>query len=685
MPFFGVLSRIPRLVGIVPFVVVNLLVSRSTMAVTFRSQYDKRGYFKAGLARRFGKSGRNKSKSGRGKDSDRARLARIEDMEPVMAALDDGELRAKVGTLRDAVRSGATTIDEVVEEGFALAREASRRVSGLFHYPEQILAGLALVRGGVAEMATGEGKTLAIVLPALVFSLAGEGVHVVTVNSYLAERDHGFTRPIFGKLGISCGLLPERVSPAQKRAEYEKDITYGVGYEFGFDYMRDQLALLRCPHPGPRERLRDALLGSRVALPDLCQRPTRAFSIIDEVDSVLIDEAGSPLVISEAVSSDGEIRDPYDRARDLAEELEAGQHYRFEPGERRIELTMAGSERIHDGDDIPWKLLRRPWESYVMNALKARLLFLRDVHYVVDAEDKVVIVDEFTGRRHEERTWREGLHQAVESKESVEIRSETETAASITRQRYFRLYDRMCGLTGTAAESAGEFWRFFEMPVEPTPLHRPCIRKIEPERVFRTQEAMFRAVIVDLRARHERGQPVLVGTRNIRGSEAIAERLAAEGLPHRVLTAKQDGEESEIVAKAGQAGSILIATNMAGRGTHIDLSPEAEAAGGLHVLAVERNDSVRIDRQLIGRGARQGGPGSAQFFVSAEDFLMENHGDDRLKKLLRATPDENGELPGRFSRLFDEVQESVELQRYESRLMMDERDRWVEATRRSLA
>jgi len=651
------------------------------MALTFRSQYDKRGFVKAGLARRFGRGNRG----GGGKGADLARLQRVEAMEGSMAALDDGALREKVAELKRQLASEDVGIDDIVEEGFALAREASRRVTGLFHYPEQILAGLALVRGGVAEMATGEGKTLAIILPAFVFGLTGEGVHVVTVNSYLAERDHEFARPIFGKLGLSCGFLPERVAPAVKLAEYEKDITYGVGYEFGFDYMRDQLALLRCPRPGPRERLRDALLGTRAPLPELCQRQKRAFTIIDEVDSVLIDEAGSPLVISEAVNSDGEVRDPYDRARDLAAELEEGQHYRFESAERRIELTVSGSERIHEYEDIPWELLRRPWESYVMNGLKAQLLFLRDVHYVVDAEDKVVIVDEFTGRRHEERTWREGLHQAVESKENVEIRSETETAASITRQRYFGLYERMCGLTGTAAESAGEFWRFFEMPVEPIRLHRPCIRKIQPERVFKTQKQMFDAVLVDLQQRFERGQPVLVGTRNIRVSEAIAERLTAIGLPHAVLTAKQDGEESDIVAAAGQQGSILIATNMAGRGTHIDLSPEAKAAGGLHVLCVERNDSVRIDRQLIGRGARQGQPGSAQFFVSAEDFLMENYGDEAVKKLLRAQADENGELAGRYSRLFDEVQENVELQRYESRLQMDERDRWLEDTRRSLA
>ena len=392
------------------------------MALTFGSQYDKRGFFRAGMARRFGRSG----KSGRGKNSDRSRLKRIEAMAEAMEALDDDALRSKADDLKAGVQSGQYDIDEVMEEGFALAREASRRVRGLFHYPEQILAGLALVRGGVAEMATGEGKTLAIVLPAFVFALTGEGVHVVTVNSYLAERDHEFVRPIFGKLGLTCGLLPEREAPPVKRAEYEQDITYGVGYEFGFDYMRDQLALLRCPRPGPREKLRDALLGTSPALPDLCQRQERAFCIIDEVDSVLIDEAGSPLVISEAVNANGEVRDPYDRARDLAEVLEEDQHYRYDAPERRIELTVSGSERIHEYENIPWEMLRRPWESYVMNALKARILFLRDVHYVVDAEDKVVIVDEFTGRRHEERTWREGLHQAVESKEEVEIRSETE-------------------------------------------------------------------------------------------------------------------------------------------------------------------------------------------------------------------------------------------------------------------
>lgn len=614
------------------------------------------------------------------------RLAAINAAGGTMARLSDEELQAIAMELRSAVETGGKSTAEVIEGGFALLREASRRATGLFHYDEQILAGLALVRGGVAEMATGEGKTLAVSLPAFIFSLAGKGVHVVTVNSYLAGRDYEFTKPIFDLLGVSIGLVPEGADakPEDKSKAYACDITYGVGYEYGFDYMRDQLLRMRHPVTGPGEELRYAILGKERPEPDVCQRGLD-YAIIDEVDSVLIDEAGSPLLISEAASQDQSASKPFSAALASAAKLVEGEHFTLDRNRRRIDLTSDGRREIFEHDeDIPWESLRRPWEVYIVNALKAEFLFHRDEQYVVE-EDKVVIVDEFTGRRFEDRTWREGQHQAVEMKENVEIRPEADSAASITRQRFYAIYGTICGLTGTAAESAGEFWRFFRMPVVEIPLHKPSCRTIFPERVFIDHDSMDRAIVEDVRQRSQTGQPILVGTRTIRDSERISALLEAQQIQHRVLTAKQDAEEDEIISTAGREGSVLIATNMAGRGTHIDLSDVSEEAGGLHVIAVERNESARIDRQLIGRGARQGQPGSAQSFVSAEDYLLEIYAPEVKDQLMSGQADEKGELPGVLTRLFDRVQAEVERVRYQMRLRMAERDEWLEETKESLA
>ena len=616
---------------------------------------------------------------------DRVRLARIDARGEELRSKSDDELRSLGSELKPLIRSGQQSMNDLIEEGFSLLREVSRRTTGLFHYPQQILGGLALVRGGIAEMATGEGKTLAVSLPAYLFSLEGKGVHVVTVNNYLAQRDYEFSKPIFDFLGVSIGLLPEgkKATPEGKRAAYACEITYGVGYEFGFDYMRDQLARMRHPGGGPGEDLRYAILGREKPQPAVCQRGL-SFAIIDEVDSVLIDEAGSPLLISEA--SQEESSDlPFNSAKELARTLVEGEHFTLDRNRRRIELTLEGKREIFRDDSvIPWDLLRRPWEVYVNNALKADFLFHRDEQYVVD-DDKVIIVDEFTGRRFEDRSWREGQHQAVEAKEGTTIRPEADSAASITRQRFFALYGKICGLTGTACESAGEFWRFFKMPVVPIPLNRPGRREVLPERIFVDHPSMDRAIVADIAARYQRGQPVLVGTRTIRDSERLSGLLEKSGIPHRILTAKQDAEEVEIIASAGQFGSIVIATNMAGRGTHIDLSKEAEAVGGLHVIVVERNESVRIDRQLIGRGARQGQPGSAQSYVSAEDYLLETYAPE-IRDTISAEPaDEKGELSRDLKRIFDRLQSEVERVRYDGRLRMAERDEWLEETKESLA
>jgi len=649
---------------------------------SIRGQYDKFAFLQ-GSAHALAHSLLPGAKKG----SDLDRLDRIEALGKVFQGKTDETLRFACEELKRKEReeTDPASRQHHTEIAFALLREASRRTIGLFHYPEQLLGGLALVRGGIAEMATGEGKTLAISLPAFVFSLSGKGVHVVTVNSYLAVRDHEFVKPIFDLLGVSIGLLPEGQdgTPEKKRSAYECDITYGVGYEFGFDYMRDQLAILRQPMAEPGEELRQALLGRTSPKPFTCQREL-SHAIIDEVDSVLIDEAGCPLLISESAEG-GASPLPFVTAMNLARSLTAGTHFLVDRHRRTVELTPEGKAEIHhETHPIPWHELRRPWESYVRNALKAEHLFHRDEQYVV-MDGKVVIVDEFTGRRFADRTWREGQHQAIEAKEAVEIRAENHSDASITRQRYFALYDTICGLTGTASESAGEFWRFFRLPVVPIPLHRPSQREILPDRVFNGHEAMDRAIVSDIRRRYAEGQPVLVGTRTIRDSERLSAKLTEHDIPHRVLSAKQDAEEDAIVARAGEARSVLIATNMAGRGTHISLSREAEAAGGLHVIGVEKNESPRIDRQLIGRGARQGQPGSAQTFLSADDAILESYA-PALAARLRAMPaTAQGELPGKLKSLFDGVQRKAERLRYEGRLRMAERDKWLEETRQAIA
>jgi len=649
--------------------------------VSLSGQYDRAGYLQSVLRSRWDAVFRRESAK-----SDADRLEAINGLGERAASLTDDQIRERAASLREGVQSGERPMEGCIEEGFALLRETSRRTTGLYHYDEQVLGGLVLVRGGVSEMATGEGKTLAVSLPAFIFSLAGEGVHVVTVNSYLARRDYEFTKPIFDFLGTSIGLLPEgsKASTADKRKAYHFDITYGVGYEFGFDYMRDQIARMRHPSGGPGEELRYAILGRPRPEPQVCQREL-AYAIIDEVDSVLIDEAGSPLLISEASRDDENSTRPFFEAREMAHRLVEGEQFTVDRNRRRIELTTDGKYEIfRDDEAIPWDHLRRPWEVYVVNALKAEHLFHRDEQYVVE-EGKVIIVDEFTGRRFEDRSWREGQHQAVEAKEEVEIRPEADSAASITRQRFYALYEMLCGLTGTASESAGEFWRFYRMPVAPVPLHEPCRREVLPERIFIDHSSMDDAIVADVAARHSGGQPVLVGTRTIRDSERLAARFEEAGVPHRVLTAKQDAEEEELVSTAGRAGSVLIATNMAGRGTHIDLSDDARRAGGLHVVAVERNESVRIDRQLAGRCARQGQPGSVQSFVSSEDYLLRTYAPGVAAELETAEADANGELPGSWKRVFDKVQAEVERTRYRMRLRMAERDEWLEETKETLA
>lgn len=605
------------------------------------------------------------------------KLRQVLALERDMAALSDQELRERSDSLRDRLRRRLVTIDAIGPEALAVAREAAKRVTGLFAYEEQMAGALILADGAIAELATGEGKTLVAALAAYVWALEGRGVHVATVNTYLAERDYEFAKPVFESLGLTIGLLPEKGGNPPKREAYACDATYGVGYEFGFDYLRDQLSRMRSPQFGPTQRLCELMRGEKTFAPDLVQRQL-AYAIVDEVDSVLIDEAGSPLVISESAPASEEDNAPYRLAHQMAESLTFDVDYNFEVSKRRPTLTETGLNRIHDSEEIPWKKLRRPWQNYIVNALAAIHGFHRDEHYVV-RDDKVIIVDEFTGRAHEERSWNGGLHQAVNAREGVAIQPELESSASITRQRYYALYEKISGLTGTAQEGAAEFREFFGLDVVPVPLHRPSQRVVMPDRAFGSRESALDAVVEEIRDRHQKGQPVLVGTRTIRISDELSAKLKAMGLPHRLLTAKEDEKENEIVAAAGGKGKILIATNMAGRGTHISLTEETMELGGLHVIGVERNESVRIDRQLIGRCARQGQPGSAQFFISADDAMA--------PAFRKGWGDESGEIKpaAPATKKLLKAQAKIEKKAYEQRQLATERDQWIDQTRNILA
>lgn len=646
------------------------------MITQFAKQYDKRSYLEGRL-----RAGWKRALNPQGGHNDQLRLRKILSMEEEMAALTDEEIQQRSHKWKEEMEKGAIEWEDIVEPSFALLREAARRVLGLFPYPEQVLGGLALVRGCVAEQATGEGKTLTTTIPSYCFGLTGKGVHVVTVNSYLAKRDYEFAKPLFEFLGLTIGFLEEQGDPADKTKAYRCDIVYGTGYEFGFDYLRDQLKLLQNPKPSPVDRLCGVLMGETCQEPELMHRRL-SFAIVDEVDSVLIDEAGSPLLLSGAGREDFDPR-PFQRALELTSELEEGRDYWLERG-RNVTLTRQGRQTAHAAKGVPWAALIRPWKTYVVNALVAEILLRRDVDYIVE-DDSVIIIDGNTGRAHAERSWRDGLHQAVETKEQVTIKSENQSVASITRQRFFARYEWIGGLTGTATESEGELWNFFEMPVTPIPLRKPCIRQVFPERVFVNRDSLFNAVVESVLEMRKAGRPVLIGSRTIRVSEALSERLDSRSIKHEILTAKQDEEESRIIEGAGESGSIVIATNMAGRGTHIDISDTSLEAGGLHVVAIERNESRRIDRQLIGRCSRQGQPGSCQSFVSAEDDIVIEFGASLAKAIGASKADENGEVSSHFTKDFDRLQQKVEKIKYAFRLQMWERDKWNDQTRQSLS
>ncbi|WP_038039056.1 preprotein translocase subunit SecA [Thermorudis peleae] len=566
------------------------------------------------------------------------RLRKIVDsinaLEPEMQALSDEALRAKTEEFKARLAEGET-LDDLLPEAFATVREAARRTINMRHFDVQLMAGIVLHEGKIAEMKTGEGKTLVATLPLYLNALLGRGCHLVTPNDYLARVGGGWMGPIYHFLGLRVGVICHEFSaiydpeyqdpnpspddrlnhwrPVSRREAYLADITYGTNNEFGFDYLRDNLVYR------PE---------------DLVQRELY-YAIVDEVDNILIDEARTPLIISGPAH---ETVDRYYQFAQIARQLKKDVHYTVDLKYRAITLTDAGIDRVEQLLNIP------PGQSlyddryadlvhYLEQALKAKELFHRDRDYIV-RDGEIIIVDEFTGRLMPGRRYSEGLHQAIEAKEGVRVRSETVTQATITFQNYFRMYEKLAGMTGTAATEAEEFATIYNLEVVVIPTHKPMIRIDYPDVVYRTEEAKFRAVVREIKEMHAQGRPVLVGTTSIEKSEYLSNLLKREGIPHEVLNAKHHEREALIVAKAGQPGAVTIATNMAGRGTDIVLGPGVAEKGGLHVIGTERHEARRIDNQLRGRAGRQGDPGSSRFFVSLEDELLRRFGSDRIQGLL---------------------------------------------------
>ena len=537
----------------------------------------------------------------------------------VYRAMEAPGLKAATLALRERLR-GALHDDRQVAESFALVREVAGRELGMRHFDVQLRGGFALLRGMVAEMETGEGKTLTATLAAATAALGGVPVHVVTVNDYLAERDAAAMSPVYRALGLSVGIIVHGLTPAQRRSAYACDITYGSNKEMAFDYLRDRLAMSGRPQNLAmklRRLNRRGQEGDGVVMRGL------HFAIVDEADSVLVDEARTPLIISRQTDAENE-RLWAEAALQLAAELEPDLHYQLRRDERRVELTRQGCElleRVGTSRGGIW-LSRIRREESARQSLTALHLFQAGDHYLV-RDGKVQIIDEYTGRIMADRSWSDGLHQLVEAKEGCEVTSRKVPMARMTYQRYFRRYRRLAGMTGTAREVTGEFWNVYRLPVLAIPTNRPGRRVRLPTRIYRGTDEKWAAVAARAAEISTRGRPVLIGTRSVAASEAVSARLHAAGLAHVVLSAAQDLQEAEIIAEAGQCGRITVATNMAGRGVDIRIDPQAVGLGGLHVILTERHDARRIDRQLEGRSGRQGDPGSTEALLSLEDPLLE--------------------------------------------------------------
>jgi preprotein translocase subunit SecA len=609
--------------------------------------------------------------SGAAKRSDRFAVS-VNSFEPATRSLDDAALRERLfAAARGMPQRGFC--DELLSEAFAVVREAARRTLGMRHHDVQLLAGRTLLRGKVAEMATGEGKTLAATLGVCTAAAAGAAVHVVTVNDYLAQRDAEQNGPLFAFFGLSLGVVKQDMPPEERRAQYACDVVYVSNKELTFDYLKDRIALRgRLAAHIKLRRLQNA------RAPDAILRGLHV-AIVDEADSVLIDEARTPLIISETLPDD---LDPaiYWQALAIAERLQVDADY-VRSRERDVWLTEAGVSTLRSlaaEFDGVWK--SELWrKELVQKALSALHLFLRDQHYIV-AENKVQIVDEFTGRVMPDRTWERGLHQMIEAKEGVEITGQRRTLSQITYQRFFGRYLLLTGMTGTAKEVEPELKRVYDLSAVRIPTHKPVRRTRFPDRVFSTSDERWHEVAGRAQAVAAEGRAVLVGTRSVEASELLSGLLEAAAVPHTVLNARQDKSEAEAVAAAGQGGRITVATNMAGRGTDIKLAPEVAAKGGLHVILTEFHESARVDRQLFGRAARQGDPGSAEAIVCLEDELFKRYA-PWLSRLFRALELGSGRLRSLlFRALVGYAQGKAERVNRHNRLETIKRDRkWLKA------
>ncbi|EOW2655872.1 preprotein translocase subunit SecA [Enterococcus faecalis] len=562
-----------------------------------------------------------------------------------MEQLSDEQLREKTDEFKARYQKGET-LDELLPEAFAVVREAAKRVLGLFPYRVQLMGGIVLHDGNIPEMRTGEGKTLTATMPVYLNALSGEGVHVVTVNEYLATRDSNEMGELYNFLGLSVGLNINSKSSDEKREAYNCDITYSTNNELGFDYLRDNMVVYRS---------------------QMVQRPLN-YAIVDEVDSILIDEARTPLIISGQAEKSTAL---YTRADNFVKRLKEDEDYKIDIQSKTIGLTEAGIEKAEQtfGLDNLYDIENTALTHHLDQALRANYIMLLDIDYVVQ-DNKVLIVDQFTGRIMDGRRYSDGLHQAIEAKEGVEIEDETKTMATITFQNYFRMYKKLAGMTGTAKTEEEEFREIYNIQVIQIPTNRPIIRDDRPDLLYPTLESKFNAVVEDIKERYHKGQPVLVGTVAVETSELLSDKLNAAKIPHEVLNAKNHFKEAEIIMNAGQKGAVTIATNMAGRGTDIKLGLGVLELGGLAVIGTERHESRRIDNQLRGRAGRQGDPGVSQFYLSLEDDLMKRFGSERIKTFLERmnVQEEDAVIQSKmFTRQVESAQKRVEGNNYDTR------------------
>jgi preprotein translocase subunit SecA len=575
----------------------------------------------------------------------------INALEPEMKAMSDPQLKDQTPRLKERLENGEP-LDDLLPEAFATVREGSVRALGMRHYDVQLIGGMVLHSGRIAEMKTGEGKTLVATLPAYLNALTGRGVHVITVNDYLARRDTEWMGQLYQFLGMTVGTIQHGLDDRQRKESYGSDITYGTNNEFGFDYLRDNM---------------------KFDGQSLVQRDLN-YAIVDEVDSILVDEARTPLIISGPAEKSTQL---YYQVNEIVPKFKAEVDYKIDEKARSAALTeegvahaeqMLGVENLYDPGNI--ELLH-----HTNQALKAHTLFKRDVDYIVK-EGEVIIVDEFTGRLMPGRRYSEGLHQALEAKENVKIENENQTLATITFQNYFRMYDKLSGMTGTADTEAAEFKKIYNLDVSVIPTNMPMIRIDFPDVIYKTRREKFNAAIEEIKALNRKGQPVLVGTVSIDISEQLAKKLKKQGIPHEVLNAKNHEKEAEIISMAGQKGAVTISTNMAGRGTDIVLGEGVTELGGLHILGTERHESRRIDNQLRGRSGRQGDPGSSRFYLALEDDLLRIFGGERITGIMERLGMEEGEPieHNLISRAIENAQSKVEAHNFDIRKHLIEYD-----------